>query len=201
MAAAREKQTNVTELSGSPSDAQLVRRIKDDDEHAFKQLYYRYYEKLFKFIRRRVEDDDVAKELAQILFVRTWQGRERLAADQAIKSYLYKIATNLIIDFFRKKGREQFTALDEVETDLSAEPDQRFELEEMIDRAVNSLPEPLQTVFKLSRFKDMKNSEIAAELGVSVKTVESRMTRAFTILRQKLKPLLTMVIFFKLFLE
>ncbi len=176
--------------STEPSDRELVIRIQASDEQAFRQLYYRYYERLFRFVWRRIEDSDGAKDLMQTLFIRLWQNRERLDASQKLKPYLYQIAANLIIDFFRQKGQAQTLALEELQTDPNEEPEQSFELEEAIDNAVAALPEPLLEVYKLSRYRGLKNAEIARQLGISIKTVESRMTKAFDFLRGRLKPLL-----------
>ncbi len=183
------------------SDKELAQRIRNSDEQAFKSLYYRYYELLFKYIWRRVQNNETAKDLAQILFIRVWNSRHRLDSNLTIKAYLYQIATNLVIDHFRQKGHSQLQFLEEFETEPHEELDDRFELEEVIDQAVNNLPEPLQIVFKLSRFKDLKNNEIADKLNISVKTVESRMTKAFTILREQLKPLLLAVLFFRIYFK
>ena len=89
--------------------------------------------------------------------------------------------------------------MEEFENQTVEELDKRFELEDEVERAVNRLPEQVQTVFKMSRYQGMKNREIANSLDVSIKTVESRMTKAFTILRQQLKPFLILLIFFDYF--
>ncbi len=192
---------SILPLAAGPavSDEELCRAIKAADEHAFKQLYYRYYEALFKFAWRRVQETEAARGLVQTIFIRLWNSRERLDEQQSLKSYLYRIATNLVIDHIRQKGQVRHQTLDEIETEPSETPDETFELEEVIDGAIAKLPEALRTVFKLSRFNRMKNGEIAEHLGISIKTVESRMTKALTILRDHLKPFLSIAVISKLF--
>ena len=89
------------------SDEQLVRNIFDNDEYAFKQLYFKYYELLYKFVWHRIHADDDAKDLLQTLFIRLWNNREKLDPNQSIKAYLYRIAANLLTDYFRQKGENK----------------------------------------------------------------------------------------------
>lgn len=188
MADARENSGPDLDPASSPPDSKLGQRIKRSDHHAFKLLYYRYYEALYGFIWRRVRDDNAARELTQTLFVRVWQGRARLDPRQALKAYLYRVAANLVVDHFRALGRANLTSLDAAAGEPVAGPDDSFELEEMLEQAVRDLPEALRTVFRLSRVDGLKYSQIAERLEISVKTVESRMGKAFGILRQRLKP-------------
>jgi len=190
MADARENSGPDFDPASSPPDSELGQRIKHADHQAFKLLYYRYYDALYGFIWRRVQDDNLARELTQTLFVRVWQGRARLDPGQALKSYLYRVASNLVVDHFRARGRTPLTSLDAAAGEPGNQPDDSLELEEMLERAVQALPETLQTVFRLSRVDGLKYSQIAERLNISVKTVESRMGKAFGVLRQHLKPFL-----------
>ena len=81
---------------------------------------------------------------------------------------------------------------------VEIQPDESFELAEWIDQAVAALPEPVQSVFILNRYNGYKYREIAEILGVSVKTVEGRMTQALRHSREKLAPFLVGYMFFLL---
>ena len=173
------------------TDADLSRAISASDAAAFKALYYRYYEPLYLFLWRRTHDRETALDLAQELFVRVWNNREKLDASQSLKAYLFKIAHNLLIDHFRKKGVEQtyFAADPPEEASVVSEADD-FELRENIESAIASLPTPVRQVFQMSRFDGLKYHEIAAALEISVKTVEARMSKALATLRERLEPYL-----------
>ena len=178
-------------------DADLVAAIRRSDETSFKTFYYRYYEIMFNFLSRRTRNYEASKDLAQELFIRVWKNRETLDPKQSIKAYVYRIANNLAIDHLRKKDRDQATFVQELTHEPGIAPDETFDLEEKVQAAICGLPEPLQTVYTLSRDEELTYPEIAASLEVSVKTVEYRMSQALKILREKLKPvLLTMLWYF-----
>lgn len=120
-----------------------------------------------------------------------WNNREKLDAGQSLKSYLYKIANNLVIDHFRKKGVEQSYFAADPPDDASVTTDEvDFELREQIEQAVAGLPPPVRQVFQMSRFDGLKYHEIAKALEISVKTVEARMSKALASLREQLEPFL-----------
>ncbi|MCA9743086.1 MAG: RNA polymerase sigma-70 factor [Deferribacteres bacterium] len=173
------------------SDAELASAISASDAAAFKMLYYRYYELLFAFLWRRTQNRETSLDLAQELFARVWNNREKLDAGQSLKSYLYKIANNLVIDHFRKKGVEQSYFAADPPDDASVTTDEvDFELREQIEQAVAGLPPPVRQVFQMSRFDGLKYHEIAKALEISVKTVEARMSKALASLREQLEPFL-----------
>jgi RNA polymerase sigma-70 factor (ECF subfamily) len=171
------------------SDAELTAAIKAADHAAFKALYYRYFEALFRFLYRQTNNEELAKDLLQEVFSRIWKSRENLDPQQPIKPYLYRIGHNLVIDYRRK--HHPFDSLEaHPEIDPSYAADESFELHDKIQAAIDHLPEPVRLVFTMNRFDGIKYAEIAATLNISVKTVEARMSKALTILRETLAPFL-----------
>ena len=177
-------------------DPQLVEAIKVADHLAFKTLYYRYFEALFRFLWRQTANEELAKDLLQELFSRVWRSREHLDPQQPIKSYLYRIGHNLVIDH----RRQNIHPVDSLEAHPEIEPsytaDEPFDLHDKIQAAISALPEPVRLVFAMNRFDGVKYAEIARVLNISVKTVEARMSKALTILREKLAPFLTCLLLF-----
>jgi len=182
-------------FSADTPDAELAEALKTSDHPAFKVLYYRYFEALFRFLWRQTGDAELSKDLIQEIFGRVWKNRERLDPGQSLKSYLYRIGHNLVIDHRRQNARKP----DYLEDDPAHEPaysaEENFELNEKIQTAINNLPEPVRLVFTMNRFDGIKYAEIAAALNISVKTVEARMSKALAILRQKLAPFLVGLLF------
>jgi RNA polymerase sigma-70 factor (ECF subfamily) len=176
------------------SDAELVEAIKAADHAAFKALYYRYFEALFRFLWRQTGNEELAKDLLQEVFGRVWKSRGHLDPQQPIKSYLYRIGHNLVIDH-----RRQAHPVDSLENHPEIEPsfsaDESFDLRDKIQAEIDHLPEPVRLVFTMNRFDGIKYAEIAATLNISVKTVEARMSKALAMLREKLAPFLVGLLF------
>lgn len=181
------------EVFSKMTDAELVLAIKAADHIAFKTLYYRYFEALFRFLWRQTGDAELAKDLLQETFARLWKKRENLDAQQSIKSYLYRISHNLVIDH-RRQNRQPLDSLEaHAEISSSHSLNDQIDLSDKVDKAIQSLPEPVRLVFTMNRFDGFKYAEIAAALNISVKTVEARMSKALAILREKLAPFLLLL--------
>lgn len=174
-----------------PTDEELTIAIINSDLKAFRVLHKRYYEPLYRFVRRRTPEE-AAKDLMQDLFLRLWEVREKLDPQKPIRPFLYRLATNLSTDYFRKSRKDQHRVLQSPdEIPLAVEDDNDLIL--TIRNAISDLPEPLRLTFELNRFEGIKYREIADMLGISIKTVESRMARALRILDEKLRNILLSV--------
>jgi RNA polymerase sigma-70 factor (ECF subfamily) len=163
----------------------LAEAIRDSDEKAFKALYYRYFDALYRFIWYRLHSAELAQDFVQEIFTRVWNHRSKLDPKKSVKSYLYCIGSNMVIDHFRKRGSEINYSVQNYQK--SFVPVDDMDLRISIMDAVNRLPEKLKDVFTLSRFQGLKYSEIADARKISIKTVESRMTQALKLLRKELR--------------
>lgn len=178
----------------SSTDAELADAIRAANHAAFKALYYRYFEALFRFLCRQTSDEEIAKDILQETFTRMWKNHESLDPGKSIKSYLFRIAYNLVIDHRRQfvHQAEPFEAHAEVESAYVV--DEQFELHDKIQSAITSLPEAIRVVFTMHRLDGIKYADIATMLNISIKTVEARMSKALAILREKLAPFLALTI-------
>jgi RNA polymerase sigma-70 factor (ECF subfamily) len=165
----------------SRSDPDLVMAIRDSDAGAFKILYFRYHDPLFRYVWYRTRSPEFAKDTLQEIFTRLWQNRRSLDPDKSVKAYLYRIAHNLLVDNLRKEDQIQSHRTDAQSVD-SPESDLESRLD--VQTAVDSLPDDLRIAFLLNRYQGLKYSEIAEIYGISVKTVESRISRALDRLRK-----------------
>ncbi len=182
-------------FSATTPDAELTEAIKVSDHSAFKILYYRYFEALVRFLWRQTNNEELAKDLVQEVFGRVWKNRENLDPGKSIKSYLYRIGHNLVIDHHRKNSQSVDSLEAHPEIDPVYSADEQFELHDKIQDAIKNLPEPVRLVFTMNRFDGMKYAEIATALNISIKTVEARMSKALAILREKLTPFLVGLLF------
>lgn len=137
-------------------------------------------------------DADVAKEVVHTGFVRLWEGRNSISPELSVKSYLYKIITNVSYDILRhdkvKQKHEKYVIENSgVNYNKSDYDNAEFnELKNNIDKAIAELPDQMRKIFELSRYEGLKYAEISAKLTISVKTVETQMSRALVKLRHKL---------------
>lgn len=181
-----------------PPDNEIVESLKADDAGAFEQLFKHYYQPLCRFAVTILHNQDDAEEVVQEVMVKLWEGRNNLQINLSLKSYLYRMVHNSCITDIRKEKVRNMHAVHvknhgEVLSDDASASIRKNELERMIAGAIEQLPEQCRLVFKLSRFEQMKYSEIAQHLDISVKTVENHMGKALRMLRESLKDYLILL--------
>lgn len=159
----------------------------------FNNLFNEYFIPLCAFCQYKFRFDiDVAKDVVHSAFLKIWESDLSFSSELPSKTYLYKVVTNICLDMLRhekiKKQHGQYFQKNWTELDL-AEENKMTELKEMqndIENALAELPDQMKRVFELSRYEELKYAEIARQLGISVKTVETQISRALMKLRQKL---------------
>jgi len=189
--------------------------INDDNilsgeiEIFFKKIYASYYSDLCHYAMRFLRNTEDSEEIVQGIIHKLWENRDSLHEIQSLKSYLYRAVHNRCLNqikFNRRTDDFKDSALKElkkIEQDQTEEI-YKTDLTEHINNAIELLPDRCREVFTLSRFKGLKNKEIASDLGISIKAVEANISRALVSLRKNLKEFLTieMIIFtFALFFK
>jgi len=182
-------------------EKELIKAIKLSDGAAFKKLCQIYYEPLFRFLWRKTRVNEAAEDLVQDLFLNVWKARENLDENQSIKAYIYRAANNLAINYIRKKQLVQKSFPDNLEDDPADNSKSNMEFREVLDDILQDIPENQRAVFILNKFEGLKYKEIAETLQISIKTVESRMSKTLKVLRERLAHLICLIIFVKYFLE
>lgn len=178
-------------------DAFWIENIQKGDERAFEILFKKYYLPLTRFAWRYVQSKAIAEELIQELFTILWEKRFELDMDteKSIRSYLYKSARNLALN--QIKHQEVKNKYDNEWMDQKENPGIEYrdklreeQIRNAIAQAVEELPPRSKMTYKLHRYDGLTYTEIAEVMDVSVKTVESQMTRTLKMLREKLAWLL-----------
>ncbi len=187
------------------SDKNLVQKLKANEIQAFDSLFHRYSEKLYNFSFSLLKNREDSKEIVQEAFIRIWEKRDNIDSSKSFKSYLFKISYNLIIDQLRnrlkeKEYREFLRAYFETE---NIEIESRVDydtIKKRIEIAMDELPEKRKKVFVLSREAGLSNKEIAAKLGISVKTVENHINLSLRFIRERLgKDIIAILLFLSIF--
>lgn len=172
-------------------EAALLDGLKQGSEAAFEDLWRKYYRRVLYFCRRYVPETD-AQDITTEVFVQVWNKRRDLDTAGKISHFLFIAARNRCYNVVRDRKIHDAHAVElsrlmENDTgDLNLEQ-LRVELVRLISEQVNRLPEKTRQVFLLSFEAGLKPSEIAARLGVSVKTVKNQKLSAIKLLKTALQ--------------
>lgn len=162
--------------------------ILSGDEDAFRTLFYRWYPKVRGFIGCLVKDAAVAEDLTQDIFLRIWKDRDMLGNIASIESYMYRMARNMSLNWLKHRKVETGyaplweTGYDNAPDSIVAEKEMRL----LVDLVVGGMPEQRRRVFEMSRYFNIRNSEIAEKLNISKKTVENHLNLALREIREAL---------------
>jgi RNA polymerase sigma-70 factor (ECF subfamily) len=173
------------------AEKKILQKIASGDLVAFEKLFKDFYEELCFFANKYLKDMDQSEEVVQDMFFVLWQKRENIRINQSLKAYLYTATKNKSLKVIRSKSYEdkykahvKSQGLNKVTTpydELNAR-----ELDLLIEKTLNSLPERAKKIFKMSREEGLKYQEIANKLSISVKTVEANMGKALKMFRKNL---------------
>lgn len=177
-------------LDDSP-DHLLIEQCRHGNEAAFNVLFRRYFNKLHQFALKFVKDRTVAESLVLDLMLHIWQKSELIDDRVDIAPYLFTAMKNRVFNHIRKKYRETVT-LEEIPEkhqllNASDEALEASELASAYHHVLEQLSPQRKKVFEMSRNQAMSHKEIAAELQLSVNTVENHISASIRFLRQNLK--------------
>ncbi|WKN45619.1 RNA polymerase sigma-70 factor [Tunicatimonas pelagia] len=173
-----------------PSLERLFEQVtRHDDYQAFEKIFKSTYGDLLRYIMGFTSDKGEAENVVSEVFYKLWKHRGSIHISTSVKSYLYSATRNQALDGLRKTQSAQ-VMMKKTSSALSAHvisPEEKLigqELEECIQNAINQLPEQRQLIFRLNREEGLKYREIAQRLNISIKTVETQMSRSLKALRE-----------------
>ncbi|MGQ7868823.1 RNA polymerase sigma-70 factor [Sunxiuqinia sp. sy24] len=170
----------------------LVNRLIQGDQLAFEKLFRFYYPGLVVYARQFVVDAEKAEEIVQDFFVRFWERHPSLKPSDSLKSYLFSSVKNSSLNVLKRlKIEERYLRdIQKLSDDhLLYDPDLYIasELQGKIQKAIDTLPDRCREIFILSRINGLKNDEIASQLNISKRTVETQISKALKTLKVELK--------------
>jgi RNA polymerase sigma-70 factor, ECF subfamily len=181
-------------MDQASADEELMMLYREGDASAFEVLYMRHKGPLYRFVLRQCSDRNTAEELFQEIWMNLIQGRERYEVKAKFTSYLYTIARNRVIDYYRKQGNDGFDAdpvdINSLSARQTQEPEQQLELQRHTERllsAIADLPALQREALLLREEAGMSLQEIATLTSVNTETVKSRLRYAVKKLHQVMK--------------
>jgi len=176
----------------------LIQRISRGDTDAFRELFAACYRSLFSYALSLVIDRETAKDIIQDVFFRIWENRKNFEIHTSLKAFLFASVRNSAIDHIRKQKRFSGYERELVEIlsgqtssgNAAPEPLNSIiynETCDIVESAIEKLPEQCRRIFIMSRFHGLKHKQIPEKLDISSRTVEAHIYAALKFLRETVK--------------
>jgi RNA polymerase sigma-70 factor (ECF subfamily) len=173
------------------SEHELIARLNGGDMGAFREIC-RKYAPMMRAFASKFTGKDAAEDLVQDVFMRVWVARETSPIDESLQAYLFRAVRNRCINYLEHlKVKASYEAREMIDLQIREatffqSPEQLLIQQEQLDRVqeeIDKLPEKSREVFKMAYYEDKKAAEIAEELRLSVRTVETQIYKALKTLR------------------
>lgn len=155
------------------------------NEEGLKDLFHKYYGKLYSNFLAKTKAPDIASDLTQETFIRLWKYRASFSNDIAPDVQLYRKAKQVLIDWLRREAHQRKIA-QEIGRYKPDKETSKLELTDLLKKAIDQLPAMRRKVFLMSYVDGFSNREIAEELKISIRTVEGHVQKALYELRKSL---------------
>lgn len=189
----------MTTVAPLERDAELMLRVQEGDDSSFALLLEKYRNPVIHFLYRMVQNQAIAEELAQEVFLRVYRSRASYEPTARFTTWLFRITTHLALNHIRDRRKHQlltpidspsetFTSIQLADKELTSE--QRLLMQARlaeVRRAIEQLPEKQRSAVLMHKYQEMDYSQIAGALSCSESAVKSLLFRAYETLRTRLK--------------
>ncbi|MCL5283900.1 MAG: sigma-70 family RNA polymerase sigma factor [Armatimonadetes bacterium] len=183
-------------------DSEILQRCRQGDRDAFDQLFRRYQQSIYNFAYRLTGDADEASDITSDAFLRVFNAINTFRGDASFTTWLFRIVTNVFLDEKKRQRVRAHSSLDEYQSDVesgyerqvtdpSPTPSEIVESEErseLIQNAINQLPEYQRVMVVLFHIEGKSYEEISHIMQMPIGTVKSRLNRARLALREIMEP-------------
>ncbi|TZF84874.1 RNA polymerase sigma-70 factor [Pedobacter sp. BS3] len=172
-------------------EEQLLVLLQSGDKKSFEELYHRYKVRIYGNLVKLTKSEDLAEELLQEVFIKVWCKRETIDPQRSFRSYLFKIAENLVYDLFRKAAcdKKLEAHLMAVATEFYSHIDEMISNKEslaLINEAVDQLPPQRKHIYTLCKLEGKSYEEVSRQLGISTSTVNDHIVKGSRSVREYL---------------
>lgn len=177
----------------SSEEAVLIERVKQGDEKAFEQIFYRYQEKVYNVAYRMTGNRETAEDMTQEVFLRLFQKIRKFKGKSSFSTWLYRLTVNLCLDHLRKRDAHPAESLDDIEEEAlvygkTPEDDLILkERREAVQRIINSLPDRLRAIIILREMEGLSYKELAEAMNCSMGRVKSLLYEARMELKRRIE--------------
>lgn len=170
------------------TDTELVNLLIWDNETAFSELYVRYKDKLHYFCLSLLKSEEETNDIVQEIFIRLWESRIFINPNLSFSSFLYTIARNRILNYFRDmdidaKAKSILAQNKPVEEDVIESNLIYTEYQNILKEAIEQLSPQRKKIFNMSRMDNLTHKEIAEQLGISVNTVQEHISESLRFIK------------------
>lgn len=179
------------------TEEQLLSGIYSGNEEAYRKLFYTYFEPLSFYANKYLNDMDAARDMVQEVMSHIYENRETLRINESLKSFLYRSVSNRSLNVLKHeevKTRHHSIIRERSDEIFDEDLMETSELQAKINRLMDELPDACRQVFIMSRMEEKSNKEIADELNISKRTVETQISKALKVLRNALKIIILEII-------
>ena len=168
-------------------DQSYISGLRRRDSQVYEVVFKKYYPLLVVFVVRHIGDEDVAKDIVQDIFFKLFERGHSLPDNFQLKSWFYRVARNAAVDYLRHLQVEDKYKFLMAEGMIHI-PDIDEEIDEQVyakvNLAIESLPEQCRLIIKLNVLEGKKYQEIAEELGITINTIRTQVSRGYKKLRE-----------------
>ncbi|WP_343307817.1 sigma-70 family RNA polymerase sigma factor [Chitinophaga niabensis] len=176
--------------------------LKNGDEVVFKAVFFEHHQRVYNYVLKKTNSTFLAEETRQLSFLKLWNYRHTLDENIPLLTQLFRIVRTTMIDQIRKE-QTKILSLENLKAAAPGEDGfnpvseqvEENDLKRSLAAVLNKMPVMQKKVFEMNRFQGMSYREISLSLSISVKTVETHISRALKFLKQHL----SFIVFFLLF--
>ncbi len=176
------------------NEKNLLQQVSEGNEQAFRQLFDTYKNKLYFYILKITESEDVAEDVVQNIFLKLWINRANLIQIQNLNAYLYRMSHNYAINGLKRMARETLALAEIIKQEAKSynSADENVihkDVQQLLNKAIEQLPTKQKLVFKMSWNEGLKQEEIAQRLNISILTVKKHKGEALRKIRENIHTL------------
>jgi RNA polymerase sigma-70 factor (family 1) len=177
----------------------LLSTLKKGHTEALKLMYMKYWEVLYDDALIRTQNEDVAKDIVQEIFISIWEKRENLNIKESLSGYLHRAIKYRVINFFRNEltADNHYQEMQYVYNSREFSPDQLLMVKELqgeLEETIANMPGQMRLIFMMSRQEQKSIDEISLELGLNKQTIKNQLSLAVKVLKKQFAYILAFIL-------